>query len=192
MNNPMRRLFQSTLEIPRLRKLVNPGKINKTLEIGCGSGYGSQLIMKHFSPRKIIATDLDSKMISIAQGKYSNKNIDFQVASTTKLPFKDNTFDAVFDFGVLHHIPEWKKAVKEITRTLKPKGLIIMEDFSIETFESPLGKLLRIILDHPYDVMYKQKELSNYIKAAGNIVVEEKTLRYFGVLKYFVVVARKK
>jgi ubiquinone/menaquinone biosynthesis C-methylase UbiE len=38
------------------------------------------------------------------------------------LPFADQYFDAVFDFGVLHHIPRWQTAVAEIGRVLRPGG----------------------------------------------------------------------
>lgn len=192
MNNPVRKLIQSTLEISRLKKLVKTRRMGRVLEIGCGSGYGSQLIMKYFCPKKIIATDFDPRMIKIAQIEHSHKNIDFQVASATNLAFKDNTFDAVFDFGIIHHIPNWKKAIKEVTRVLKPGGLIIIEDLSIETFEVSMGKFFRKILDHPYKEMYKQEELLASLKTAGNLVIEEKTFHNLGIFRYFVVVAQKK
>ena len=41
------------------------------------------------------------------------------------LPFKNDIFDCVYTFGVLHHIPDVDKAVSEINRVLKPGGQIM-------------------------------------------------------------------
>jgi SAM-dependent methyltransferase len=46
-------------------------------------------------------------------------------ASACALPYKNESFDAVYCFGVLHHIPEVEKAVSEIVRVLKPGGLFL-------------------------------------------------------------------
>jgi ubiquinone/menaquinone biosynthesis C-methylase UbiE len=52
----------------------------------------------------------------------------------SKLDFPDNHFDAVFDFGIIHHIPNWKDCIQELKRVLKPNGEVILEELSIDTF----------------------------------------------------------
>jgi ubiquinone/menaquinone biosynthesis C-methylase UbiE len=42
------------------------------------------------------------------------------------LPFKDNTFDCVYSFGVLHHFPGIEAALAEIHRVLKPGGQVMV------------------------------------------------------------------
>jgi ubiquinone/menaquinone biosynthesis C-methylase UbiE len=42
------------------------------------------------------------------------------------LPFKDDTFDCVYSFGVLHHFPEIESALAEIHRVLKPGGQVMV------------------------------------------------------------------
>lgn len=44
------------------------------------------------------------------------------VADAENLPFKDNTFDFIYSWGVLHHTPNYQKAIREIHRVLKPDG----------------------------------------------------------------------
>ncbi len=51
-------------------------------------------------------------------------NIHFEVANIYKLPFPDNSFDAVFAHTVLQHLQEPVKALDEIRRVLKSKGVI--------------------------------------------------------------------
>ncbi len=191
MNNPLRVVAQRVIEIPRIKKFVDLPKKSKVLEIGCGSGRGSQLIQTHFSPKKIIGIDLDPKMIAIAKKSNGSDKIDFQVADVTHLPFESNTFDAVFDFGIIHHVPNWKNAIEQIYRVAKPEGLLVLEDLSVETFDSPICKVVRKFLAHPYEQMYKQNQFTRYLKHVGAEILVEKTYTNLGILRYFVVVARK-
>jgi len=189
MNNPIRALVQRYVELPRLRRFSKLEEEAKVLEIGCGNGYGTFLIGKYFSPKTIDAIDLDEKMIRIAKKKYENSSRVFQVASATELPFEDNTFDAVFDFGVIHHIPNWKDALAEIHRVLKPGGQIIAEDLSMDTFETWFGKILKRLLDHPYESMYSRDEFMRQIRKQGFSVEKRATYRAF--IHYFVCIAKK-
>src|SRR3989344_2670669 len=158
MNNPIRNLIQKHIEVKRLRKWSNLSSNRTVLEIGCGTGNGSKLIKKYFQAKRIYATDLDKRMIDIAKKCSKDDSISFEVQNATKLRYKDNYFDAVFELGVIHHIPNWKDCLKELRRVLKPKGQLIIEDLSIETFSTPFGKLMKKSLKNPYNSMYKEDE----------------------------------
>ncbi len=192
MNNPLRGYLQSFIEIPRIISFSTVPVNGRVLEIGCGSGRGTQLIQKHFQPAEITGIDLDPKMIEIATHKHYDGKVDFQVADVTNLPFKNNTFDVIFDFGIIHHVPNWKKAVEHIVRVTKPGGLLVLEDLSIETFRNPLGRLARTFLAHPYSEMYAQNEFVHYLEKCGTEILAEKTFTNVGTIRYFTVVARKK
>jgi len=58
------------------------------LEIGCGNGAGAKTIKKYFSPKKIIATDLDPFMIKVAKLNVYDPSIVFEVEDATKLKYK--------------------------------------------------------------------------------------------------------
>jgi len=189
INNPIRNLIQKHIEIKRLRRLSNLSSNKIVLEIGCGTGNGSKLIKKYFQAKRIYATDLDKRMIDIAKKNNSDDSISFEVQDATKLKYKDNYFDAVFDSGVIHHIPNWKDCLKELQRVLKPKGQLIIEDLSIETFSTTFGKLMKKLLDHPYNSMYKEDEFVEYIKEIGFKILIHK--RHLALIRYFIVVAQK-
>lgn len=190
MNNRLRAFIQDKIEIKRLRKLSTLPKNKVILEIGCGNGVGTKLIKKHFAPKKIHAIDLDAKMITLAKQKNQNSSNTFQVADATLLPFKDNSFDAIVDFGVIHHIPNWKDALKEMKRVLKPNGELIIEDLSIDTFSTIIGRFLKLILKHPYDDMYTQKEFVDALKDIGFTIPQIKYYNLF--IKYFALIAKNK
>ena len=173
MNNPVRALIQK-YEAKRMREMTDfhGGEV---LEIGCGQGVGTQLIDNLFSPKKITAIDLDPKMVSRAKSKVNIKHATFEQGDVAALPYQDNQFDAIFDFGILHHVPNWKDAIQELHRVLKPRGEVILEDLSIESFQLPvLGWALRILLDHPYKSMYSREEFYRYVGEAGFKVSKKK------------------
>ena len=189
MDNPVRDLVQ-VYEVRQLRKFSSLGSGKRILEVGCGTGNGSRLIVKYFRPKKIIATDLDSRMIKIARRKVKNALIDFLSMDATSLDFKSQSFDAVFDLGIMHHIPDWKKALREVRRVLKAGGQLIMEDLSLETFSSGIGRLMKVTLDHPYDKMYAEKEFLLYLKQLNFEISHYKITRL--PLRYTTIVAVKR
>ena len=189
MNNPIRNFIQKHIEIKRLRKLSSLPSNKKILEIGCGTGNGSKLIKKYFQANKIYGIDLDKRMVAIAKKGNNDKSITFAVQDAASLKYKNNSFDAVFDSGVIHHIPNWKDCLKELKRVLKPNGQLIIEDLSIESFSTFFGKLMEKFLEHHYNSMYGEYEFLAYLRKIGFKITSYK--RYFLILRYFVVVAQK-
>lgn len=110
INTPFRKWLLDRTTRKYYFEYFNELKGKTVLEIGCGSGFGAEIISKHFSPQKIIATDLDLRLIVLAKRNVQNKKVIFEKADATKLSYKDKSFDAVFDYGVIHHIPapDWK------------------------------------------------------------------------------------
>ncbi len=191
INTPIRAFFQEQIEIKRMRKYSDLKPRKKVLEIGCGDGVGARLIKKYFQPKVIHANDIDPKMIYIAKKKVKDNVIFFQVADATNLPFEDGSFDAVFDFDSIHHIEDWRKCLQEIKRVLKPRGEVILEDHSIETYSDTfIGRLCRKIMDHPYETMYTREEFFVELEKIGFKIRTKKICKDFNLI-YFLVIGQK-
>jgi len=152
------------------------------LEIGCGNGTGAKIIKKCFSPKKIVATDLDPFMINVAKRNVHDPLIIFETGDATKLKYQTGQFDGVFVFDALHHIPgpQWQDCLKEIYRVLKPGGLFFIYDVSIEYFETFIGRVLRPLYVHPYDSMYRRDEFIDFLpKLNFKILKKEFLSRHF-------------
>jgi SAM-dependent methyltransferase len=105
----------------RIEKL----KPASVLETACGTGRVTAHLIGRLPGAKITATDINPDMIAIARQKLSGKNIDWQIADATALPFPDNTFDCVTtQFGVMFY-PDKVKGMAEALRVLKPGGTYI-------------------------------------------------------------------
>jgi len=177
VNNPIRPL-QQHLEIRWLKKrvILKPGA--RILEVGCGRGAGSDLIKTEFRPGVLHAMDLDIRMIQKAR-KYLtpevSAGISFFVGDAIHLPSRDDTMDAVFGFGVLHHIPDWQQALAEIVRVLKKGGMYFFEELYPSLYQNIIT---RYILLHPRENRFHSRDLKQAMDRAGlelgNCVEHEK------------------
>ena len=92
------------------------------IDIGCGTGYGSAVLG---GKNTVVAIDNSKRAIAYANKHYSNK-AKFLVASATKLPFKDNSFDVACSFEVIEHMKDVHGYLDEVYRILKPSGTYIL------------------------------------------------------------------
>lgn len=166
VNNPVR-VMEQWIEVKKLSRMrpLEPGLT--ALEIGCGRGAGAGLILDAFRPRLIYATDLDVAMLEKA-GEYIGKEkmdrIVRVAADGYSLPFKSGSVDAVFGFGVLHHIPDWRCAIGEVTRVLKPEGTFYFEEIYPGLYQNVVTKH---ILAHPREDRFRGPDFKGALSAAG-------------------------
>jgi ubiquinone/menaquinone biosynthesis C-methylase UbiE len=99
----------------------------KVLEIGTGVGTDARNIVRRGGLYQGINVDKGSVEITRKAFKVFGVAGDVKQCSATELCFPDASFDIVYSFGVIHHIPDAKSAIAEIARVLKPGGeLLIM------------------------------------------------------------------
>jgi SAM-dependent methyltransferase len=95
----------------------------RVLEVGCGQGP----LVNHL-PRfgaEVVGMDMsDASLRRAAEGmrELGHHSVRLLQGDAEKLPFADDSFDAVVSFGVLHHTPDTDGAVQEVRRVLKPGG----------------------------------------------------------------------
>lgn len=95
-----------------LRKILVPGM--SVCDVGCGAG-GFYNILKQYQPDiQYTGVDISDEMIKTAKRLYPEAS--FQQSNGETLDFKDESFDLVISFGVLHVNPEWKKILGECWR----------------------------------------------------------------------------
>lgn len=166
VNNPVRVMIQRRI-IKWIKSVTRITPQARVLEIGCGRGAGACLIQEEFRPARLHAFDLDHRMI-LQAGRYLKpeyqEKISLYVGDARMLPYRDGVLDAVFGFGVLHHLPDWRGGLREIARVLKPGGIYFLEEFYPQFYQNFLAR--RIFL-HPEHDRFFSHDLHQALAAAG-------------------------
>ena len=144
MNSPRHARHTERMALALLEHVSLPPQ-PRCLEIGCGQGVVTRLLAERYGAQ-VVASDYDPAQVSLARERLAGLDgpVEFRVVDARAMPFDDAEFDAVFSFGVLHHIPGgWREAVAEIARVLKPGGWFVFTDLVV----SPrVGRLMGRLL----------------------------------------------
>jgi len=97
----------------------------RVLEYGCGTGSYSLLLAEHGA--EVVGIDISDTRIEVARARAEErglKNVTFLVMDAEMMQFEDDSFDMICGGGILHHL-DINKALRELTRVLKPEGKAI-------------------------------------------------------------------
>ena len=181
VNNPFR-VWVQRLELRGLRGRLPlpPGAV--VLEVGCGRGAGARLLAREFQPRALYALDLDEDMIRQAAAYRPGprrRQTYFLVGDVLNLPFREAILEAVFSFGVLHHVAAWEAALAEISRVLKTGGYLFLEEFYPQVYQNFLAQRLLV---HPQTPMFRSRDLKDRLKQVKIPLKEALELTHLGLL----------
>ena len=180
MNNPVRSALQRWYEAPLLQRLGGRTDALQVLEIGCGRGVGTQIIIERFGAASVNAFDLDPDMVQKAARRlaaYGVGRVRLSVGDAAAIAADNESFDAVFDFGIVHHVPEWRRAVSEVARVLRPGGRFFFE----EVTRHALGRwIYRTFLEHPAEDRFSAEEFVAELERQGMLVSGNYRKRFFG------------
>ena len=101
---------------------ISPGSI--WLDVGCGTGSLTKLILETSQPKEVISIDSSHKFIAYAQRSIPNPIVHFQVGLAQSLELKSNTVDATVSGIMLNFVPQPEKALEEMLRVTKSEGII--------------------------------------------------------------------
>lgn len=106
------------------------------LEMGSGPGFYTKFILEAFPNSKITCLELNDDFIKYATNYLSDysERIHFVKDNIEYTKLRSNTFDAVISRLVLEHLSSPEKAVHEMYRILKPRGLNIILDIDNEAW----------------------------------------------------------
>jgi SAM-dependent methyltransferase len=115
LNSPR---IEHQMNLRRVARFLCPRPDERVLEIGCSRGYLTRLVQR-FAPR---TRGVDLNAEAIGRGVTHG----LSVMDAQRLKFDDESFDKVFSFHCIEHVPDLGAALREMDRVLRPGGSLLL------------------------------------------------------------------
>ena len=174
VNSGPRRALQRWYESPALLRLG--GKLPpraRALELGCGAGYGTELVLEQFGADNVDAIDLDPQMVERARRRLTGHGDRVRLVTGDVTDLRqtlgavDGSYDAVFEFGILHHVEDWRLAMGEVARVLRPGGRFYFDEVTADALAT---RGYRWLFDHPTHDRFTAAEFIAELERQGLVV----------------------
>ena len=168
-----------TMPIARVRDRVvdftNARSGSRILDVGTGTGKQAFAFAK--KGHEVVGIDVSEDMLNVAKRKNSYKNVKFQIADAVRLPFEDSRFDVSCVSFALHDMLSVirEKALKEMVRVTKPKGMVVIVDYALP--ENIIGRFLIYHFVKLYEGKYYREFIKSELEAVlekSGILIQEK------------------
>lgn len=195
MNGPERLFIYSPFRVmiqlrhvARWIRIAGRPPLSRGLEVGCGLGRGARIAAKRLGIRKLVAFDLEDALVRRAASARSggpDRSVVFLTADGQDLPFGSALFDAVIDFGIIHHVLDWRRCLREIERVLRPGGYFYFEEIFPPLYANFFMKRL---VRHPEEDRFDREEFLEALAERGfRILSRNRRISRLGIVD----VARK-
>jgi ubiquinone/menaquinone biosynthesis C-methylase UbiE len=146
----------------------------RALEIGCGNGATTRLIMEYVSPAQLVGTDPSSVFIDMARATFVGEpRVSFALGDAVATGQADASFDLVIAHTVYSHLADPEGALAEAHRILRPGGQLVIFDGDFATITvalfdgDPLQSAVAAVLRHMMHAPYIMRRLPPLVTAAG-------------------------
>jgi len=197
--NPQAHAFRA--RIGKVAELLADFGQGRVLDIGCGPAIVGTIFRG--KPIEYVGVDISEAMIGLGRESFGNlPRFAFSIQGIESLGFADASFDVVLCLGVLEYVVDERAAMREVTRVLKPGGVLIVTMINKESLYElwegyvrgrltnamrRLGRLLGVHRDsrrgmketapeRPITRVLRQKTLRKLLTSAGLCI--ERTIYY--------------
>ncbi|MBI2521678.1 MAG: 3-demethylubiquinone-9 3-O-methyltransferase [Bdellovibrio sp.] len=150
-----------------VKEQLRPLNVHSVLDVGCGGGFLSNDLGQN--GYLVTGIDISAECLEVAKRFDQTQHVNYIVADAYNLPFRDEHFDVVTCMDFLEHVEKPASVIKEISRVLKPNGILIFNTINrnILTWLLVIKVLPWIIKSTPknmhlYRLFITPKELVQY------------------------------
>jgi SAM-dependent methyltransferase len=120
---------------PLMMERVSSGHFKAALDVGCGEGRFCRLLRANH----VATVGIDPTEALLAQARRLDPSGRYEIASAESLPFADASFDLVVSYLTLIDIPDFRAAIREMARVLKPGGALLIANLNSFITSCSLG-----------------------------------------------------
>ena len=124
----------------------------RVLEVGCGHGGAASYLMRTLRPASYTGLDLNRAAVAYCRKRHNLLGVDFVHGDAEKLPFPDQSFDAVINVESSAAYPHFSRFLAEVARVLRPGGHFLYTDLrprsNIAEWEAALAGAPMRMLSH--------------------------------------------
>jgi ubiquinone/menaquinone biosynthesis C-methylase UbiE len=139
---------------------VNFSQVKNLLEVGCGVGAQSEILLRRFPNLNLTGIDLNDKQIESAKSHlntlaYAKDRFDIKKMNAESMDFESNSYDGAFLCWVLEHVPNPSNVLSEIRRVLKPGSTVYISEvlnssFFLDPYSPNVWKYWMAFNDYQY------------------------------------------
>lgn len=162
--------FVRRMELAVLKGWLKIKSTDVVCDIACGDAYYTQILGNQAC--KLFGIDLDEKRLR--SRIYYRENVGLFVSKAETLPFPNSTFDTIFSVCALEHFQDDVSSLREIRRTLKDNGHLVMSVDSYSLPYIPKEYITEIKTRHSINRTYTLESLAQKMKIAHFEITDHK------------------
>ena len=163
-----------------IRTRVAGAATGRVLEIGAGTGFNFPYYSNDAS---VVATEPDPEMLRRAEARARKHGIELRAAPAEQLPFPDGSFDTVVATGVFCSVDDPEKALAEVHRVLRSRGLLRFSEHI--RAERPIRRVMQRALDPVHYRLFRchiGRDTLRLMREGGFEIVEVDRPRYADIV----------
>jgi len=145
----------------RLFSSIDYTDARRLLEVGCGVGAQTEILLRRFPELHVTGIDRSSAQLAaaernLAEVSWCGARYTLKQADATDLPFEERSFDAAYLCWVLEHMPDPARVLGEVRRVLSPGAVVYITEvlnssFFLEPYSPHLLRYWLAFNDYQYD-----------------------------------------
>ena len=122
------------------------------LDVGCGSGAFSSLVVEQTAPRSLLGIDPSDAQLDFARRRGLGPVAQFELGDAMRIDLPDGSVDVAVAALVMHFMPDPRLGVSEMVRVVRPGGIVAAYTWDLEGGGFPYEAVHRAMAAGALDV----------------------------------------
>ncbi len=160
------------------RTLSHIGDEKNILDVGCGEGITLEKLIQKFPDRNIMGIDYSPEKVSICE----QRQLPARRGNACELEFGDHSMDCCLFLEVVEHLLDPLKALREIHRVLRRRGLLLLifpNDFVFKSARLGFGKFREAFAPSGHVKQWTPPKMRQALEGVGFAIQEVACLPFY-------------